>query len=101
MDSATVGIPRNSPDGYFEQVPFSVRISYGGAFVHSANWSVRDQGVRNVSHGCVNMSPADAEWFYGLAKRGDVVDVIHSTAKPDLWDPGTSDWNIRFADWAN
>ena len=60
MDSATVGIPRNSPAGYYEKVPFSVRISYSGEFVHSAGWSVRDQGVRNVSHGCVNISPADA-----------------------------------------
>ncbi len=101
MDSATVGIPRNSPDGYYEKVPFSVRISNGGAFVHAASWSVRSQGVRNVSHGCVNMSPADAEWFYGLAKRGDVVNVINSPVKPVLWDAGMSDWNIPFAEWAN
>jgi lipoprotein-anchoring transpeptidase ErfK/SrfK len=101
MDSATVGIPRNSPDGYYEKVPFSVRISNGGAFVHAASWSVRSQGVRNVSHGCVNMSPADAEWFYGIAKRGDVVNVINSPVKPVLWDAGMSDWNIPFAEWAN
>ena len=101
MDSATVGIPRNSPDGYYEKVPFSVRISNGGAFVHAASWSVRSQGVRNVSHGCVNMSPADAEWFYGLAKRGDVVNVINSPVRPVLWDAGMSDWNIPFAEWAN
>ena len=100
MDSETVGIPRKSPDGYYEKVPFSVRISNGGAFVHSADWSVRDQGVRNVSHGCVNMSPADAQWFYGLAKRGDIVNVIHSAVPPVLWDPGTSDWNLSFAEWA-
>jgi lipoprotein-anchoring transpeptidase ErfK/SrfK len=101
MDSATVGIPRNSPDGYYEKVPFSVRISNGGAFVHAASWSVRSQGVANVSHGCVNMSPADAEWFFGLAKRGDIVNVLNSPVKPVLWDPGMSDWNIAFADWAN
>jgi lipoprotein-anchoring transpeptidase ErfK/SrfK len=101
MDSATVGIPRNSPDGYYEKVPFSVRISNGGAFVHAASWSVRSQGVRNVSHGCVNMSPADAQWFYGLAKRGDIVNVINSPVKPVLWDAGMSDWNVPFAEWAN
>ncbi len=27
MDSATVGIPRNSPDGYYEKVLWDVRIS--------------------------------------------------------------------------
>jgi lipoprotein-anchoring transpeptidase ErfK/SrfK len=100
MDSATVGIPRNSPDGYYEKVPFSVRISNGGAFVHAASWSVRSQGVRNVSHGCVNMSPADAQWFFGLARRGDVVNVVNSPVKPVLWDAGMSDWNMSFAEWA-
>ena len=101
MDSSTVGIPRSSPDGYYEKVPNSVRISYGGAFVHSADWSVRDQGVRNVSHGCVNISPADAAWFFDLVKRGDVVDIVHASVGPKLSDPGMSDWNVPFASWAN
>ena len=101
MDSATVGIPRKSPDGYYEKVPDSVRISYGGAFVHSAGWSVRDQGIRNVSHGCVNISPSDAAWFFNQVKRGDVVDVVHAAVGPKLGDPGMSDWNIAFGSWAN
>jgi lipoprotein-anchoring transpeptidase ErfK/SrfK len=101
MDSATVGIPRKSPDGYYEKVPNSVRISYGGAFVHSADWSVRDQGVRNVSHGCVNISPADAAWFFDLVTRGDIVDVVHAAVGPRLSDPGMSDWNVPFAQWSN
>jgi lipoprotein-anchoring transpeptidase ErfK/SrfK len=101
MDSSTVGIPRNGPGGYYEKVPNSVRISYGGAFVHSADWSVRDQGVRNVSHGCINISPADAAWFFDLVKRGDVVDIVHAAVGPKLSDPGMSDWNVPFASWAN
>lgn len=101
MDSATVGIPRDAPDGYYEKVPNSVRISYGGAFVHSASWSVRDQGVRNVSHGCVNLSPADAAWFFTLVKRGDIVNIVNAKAPPLLSDPGMSDWNIPFGSWAN
>ncbi|HUR51356.1 MAG TPA: Ig-like domain-containing protein [Mycobacteriales bacterium] len=101
MDSATVGIPRRSPDGYYEKVPNSIRISYGGAFVHSASWSVRDQGVRNVSHGCVNISPSDAAWFFDLVKRGDVVDIVHAKAPPLRSDPGMSDWNIPFSQWPN
>jgi lipoprotein-anchoring transpeptidase ErfK/SrfK len=101
MDSATVGIPRKSPEGYYEKVPNSVRISYSGEFVHSAGWSVRDQGVRNVSHGCVNVSPDDAAWFFDLVKRGDVVDVINAIVPPKLSDPGMSDWNVPFSSWAN
>jgi hypothetical protein len=99
MDSATVGIPRNSPDGYYEKVYWDVRISYGGAFVHAAPWSVGDQGRVNVSHGCVNISTANAEWFYGWSMRGDIVDVYNSTAAPNTSDPGMADWNMSWAQW--
>ena len=99
MDSATVGIPRNSPDGYYEKVYWDVRISYGGAFVHAAPWSVGQQGRVNVSHGCVNLSTANATWFYYFSTRGDIVDVYNSGAAPDTADPGMSDWNMSWADW--
>jgi hypothetical protein len=36
-----------------------------------------------------------------LAKRGDVVEVKGSPRKPISWDPGTSDWNIPFSQWAS
>lgn len=99
MDSATVGIPRNSPDGYYEKVFWDVRISNGGEFVHAAPWSVSDQGVTNVSHGCVNISPAAARWFYYFSQVGDVVNVIHSARPPDLGDAGMADWNMSWQQW--
>jgi lipoprotein-anchoring transpeptidase ErfK/SrfK len=99
MDSATVGIPRNSPDGYYETVKWDVRISNGGAFVHSAPWSVADQGNTNVSHGCVNLAPSDAEWFYNFSQRGDIIDIFNTPRQPVRWDAGTADWNMSWADW--
>jgi lipoprotein-anchoring transpeptidase ErfK/SrfK len=99
MDSATVGIPRNSPDGYYEKVYWDVRISNGGEFVHAAPWSVADQGTVNVSHGCVNISTTEAQWFYGFSQVGDVVDVVNSARPPDLGDAGMADWNISWKDW--
>jgi lipoprotein-anchoring transpeptidase ErfK/SrfK len=99
MDSATVGIPRNSPDGYYEKVYWDVRISYGGAFVHAAPWSVAEQGISNVSHGCVNISTTNAEWFYNYSLHGDIVDVYNSSAAPDTADPGMSDWNMSWKQW--
>ncbi|MDQ1704381.1 MAG: hypothetical protein QOF18_747 [Frankiaceae bacterium] len=99
MDSATVGIPRNSPDGYYEQVYWDVRISYGGAFVHAAPWSVAQQGLVNVSHGCVNLSTTNAQWFYNWSLRGDIVDVYNTGAAPDLADPGMADWNMSWKQW--
>ncbi len=38
-------------------------------YVHSAPWSVADQGKRNVSHGCINISPSNAKWFCELRHR--------------------------------
>ena len=99
MDSATVGIPKGSPGAYDETVYWDVRISNGGAFVHAAPWSVGSQGIRNVSHGCINLSTADATWFYGFSQPGDIVDVVHSGVPPLLSDPGTSEWNLTWAQW--
>ena len=101
MDSSTIGIPRGGPGGYYLKVPNSVRISYSGEFVHSAPGTVRQQGRANVSHGCVNLAPADAAWFFSLSKRGDVVTVVGSPRKPLSYDPGTSDWNMPFSQWAS
>jgi lipoprotein-anchoring transpeptidase ErfK/SrfK len=99
MDSQTVGIPRNSPDGYYEKVYWDVRISNGGAYVHAAPWSVGDQGERNVSHGCVNIATDQAQWFYGFAQIGDIVNVVNTPAPPVLSDAGMADWNIPWSQW--
>jgi lipoprotein-anchoring transpeptidase ErfK/SrfK len=100
MDSATVGIPRNSPDGYYEKVFWNVRISNSGEFVHAAPWSVRSQGHANVSHGCVNVAPEAAQWFYGFSHRGDVVNVVGSPATLEPTN-GWGDWNVPWPQWAN
>jgi hypothetical protein len=80
-------------------VAWATRLSYSGTYVHAAPWSLGAQGERNVSHGCINVSPADAEWFFGFTRRGDVVDVVNSPAAPKLTDPGTADWNIPWEQW--
>jgi len=98
MDSQTVGIPRNSPDGYYEHVFWDVAISLGGEFVHAAPWSLGAQGRSNVSHGCVNLSPADAQWFFGFSRLGDVVHVTGSPRQPTFGD-GVADWNTPWDQW--
>lgn len=99
MDSSTYGVPVNSPDGYRLDVNWATQMSYSGIYVHSAPWSVGSQGSANVSHGCLNVSPNNAVWFYGNTKRGDIVQVIN-TVGPTL--PGTDglgDWNIPWEQW--
>ncbi len=98
MVSSTVGIPVDSPNGYDELVYWDVNISDGGEFVHAAPWSVSDQGITNVSHGCINISPANAETFFNFSRVGDVVDVVGSPRPPDLGDHGTMDWNTPWSD---
>jgi lipoprotein-anchoring transpeptidase ErfK/SrfK len=99
MDSATVGIPKGSPGYYYETVYWDVRISNGGEFVHAAPWSVGSQGSSNVSHGCVNLSTADATWFYNWSYTGDIVDVYNGVRPPETGDAGTADWNMSWKKW--
>ena len=93
MDSSTYGVPVNSAQGYKVHVQLAVRIDNSGNFVHSAPWSVGDQGVRNVSHGCINISPDNAKWFYDNFGSGDPVVIKNSKGiynQPD----GASDWQM-------
>jgi len=60
MDSRTIGIPLEDPEGYKLTVADAVRVTWGGVYVHSAPWSVGSQGYANVSHGCINLSPDNA-----------------------------------------
>lgn len=75
MDSSSVGIPVDAPDGYLLDVDYAVRITSRGLFVHSAPWAVNSLGYENVSHGCISLSPEDAEWYFNTVNVGDPVIV--------------------------
>jgi lipoprotein-anchoring transpeptidase ErfK/SrfK len=93
MDSATYGVPSTSPDGYKVHVQLAVRFDNSGNFVHSAPWSVGDQGKRNVSHGCINISPANAKWFYDNFGSGDPI-VVKNSVGSYTQNDGAQDWQI-------
>ncbi len=99
MDSGTYGVPADTPGGYRTTVDVASRISNSGIFYHSAPWSVGDQGYRNVSHGCINMSTENAAWMQSISNRGDVI-VVKNSGGPRLesWD-GIGDWNIPWPEW--
>lgn len=81
--------------GYDLMVPFSVRLTWSGVYYHDAPWSTGVQGTVNVSHGCVNLSPARAETYYNLAVPGDPI-TIKDSPKAGVWGNG---WTYWFLTW--
>ncbi|SEG83969.1 Lipoprotein-anchoring transpeptidase ErfK/SrfK [Thermomonospora echinospora] len=85
--------------GWYEQsVNHAIRISNSGEYFHAAPWSVGSQGSANVSHGCLNLSPENARWYYGIHQRGDVVKLT-GTSRQLEWDNGWGYWQLSFNEW--
>ncbi|HEY2172480.1 MAG TPA: Ig-like domain-containing protein [Mycobacteriales bacterium] len=100
MDSATYGVKKGQPGYYRESVFWDERISNDGEFVHAAPWSTGQQGASNVSHGCVNLSVPNAQWFYAHFGPGDVVEVSNSGG-PQLPVYDTyGDWSVPWSTWS-
>jgi lipoprotein-anchoring transpeptidase ErfK/SrfK len=81
--------------GYDLMVPWSVRFTYSGDYYHDAYWSVGEQGFDNVSHGCVNLSPASAETYYNLAVPGDPI-TIKDSPRSGVWGNGWTEWFLTW-----
>jgi lipoprotein-anchoring transpeptidase ErfK/SrfK len=81
--------------GYNLLVPWSVRFTFSGDYYHDAYWSVGEQGFENVSHGCVNLAPANAETYYKLAVPGDPV-TIRGSPRSGEWDNGWTEWFLSW-----
>jgi len=95
MNSATYGVMPGMPGYYNVLVYDSVKFTNSGDYVHSAPWSVAEQGFSNVSHGCVNVAPGNAAWYYGHSLIGDPITVVGSPLK-GTWGDG---WTIWFLSW--
>jgi lipoprotein-anchoring transpeptidase ErfK/SrfK len=99
MTSAWMGVTDPSDPRYYKlTVHSAVQISSSGEYVHSAPWSVWAQGRQNVSHGCVNASPAFAAWFYRISQRGDIVTVT-GTNRALEWNNGYGYWQLPWKQW--
>ncbi|HEY3715574.1 MAG TPA: L,D-transpeptidase [Jatrophihabitantaceae bacterium] len=85
---------------YSLKVPWSVRLTNSGEFVHAAAWNSGNIGSRSTSHGCTNLTVADAQWFYNFSQIGDVVTYTNTGTSNTMpsWD-GFGDWNVSWADW--
>jgi lipoprotein-anchoring transpeptidase ErfK/SrfK len=99
MDSSTYGVPTNSANGYRTEVDWATQISYSGIYVHAAPWSVGSQGYSNVSHGCINVSTSNGQWFFDNSKRGDIVEIVNTVGSTLPGTEGLGDWNIPWSQW--
>src|SRR5581483_8126669 len=69
MDSSTIGIPRNSPGGYYLQhVMYTQYFRSDGLSIHDNYWS--DNFGEEGSHGCVGLSLDDSKWIWDFANLG-------------------------------
>lgn len=98
MDSTTYGLALDA-GGYQTEVDWATRISNNGEFVHSAPWSLADQGVRNVSHGCINASPENAKWYQQWCQIGDPLEITGTPVPLTQADGDIFDWTIDWATW--
>lgn len=99
MSSASFGLPTSSPYGYApENVYKAVKISPDGIYLHSAPWSVWAQGNTDTSHGCLNLSPDNATWYYQTSQVGDIVQVLNNGG-PTLQEWQNGDWSVPWSTW--
>lgn len=98
MDSSTFGLPVNSPKGYKEYIYKATQISTDGIYLHQLDSTVWAQGNTDVSHGCLNLNKANAQFFYTTSQVGDVVQVINTGGpKLQVWQNG--DWSVPWSTW--
>ncbi|GAB2475991.1 L,D-transpeptidase [Jatrophihabitans fulvus] len=79
-------------------VPWAVRVTTSGEYLHAASWNNR-LGQVSSSNGCTNLSTQDGHWFYDFARLGDVV-VYRNCDGGELqsWN-GIADWNTPWGTW--
>ena len=87
-------------EAYDLEVPYAMRVTYSGEFLHGAPWNSRI-GIENRTHGCINLRVRDAKVIFRRVTWGDPV-ITTGTKRPMEPDNGPgARWNIRYRQWAN
>ncbi|WP_067496772.1 Ig-like domain-containing protein [Actinoplanes sp. TFC3] len=82
-------------EGYVTDIEYAQRLTWSGQYIHSAPWSVGSQGRRNVSHGCVNVSPSNARWLFDKTLVGDPV-TVRGTEDKLAYGNGWTPWDLSW-----
>jgi lipoprotein-anchoring transpeptidase ErfK/SrfK len=91
----------SNPKYHYENVvvPWAVRISNNGEFIHAnpaSNWA---QGRSNVTHGCINLSTTNAKSYFDTAMFGDPVEITGTAVPLSASDGDVYDWAIPWDQW--
>jgi lipoprotein-anchoring transpeptidase ErfK/SrfK len=100
MTSCSVHITcdKSSPDYYDIVLPWDVRITWSGTFLHYSSGDPRP-GHAYGSHGCVHLSYDNARWYYHLSKQGDPVKVTGSPRGKAAGDNGYAGYDVPWHRW--
>ena len=78
MDSLTIGVPREDPQGYYVPNVLFTQYFYGPISLHYNYWRPESYfGNVPSSHGCVGMRYNDAKFFWDFATAGTRVVVYN------------------------
>ncbi len=90
----------NPAYGYVNMPEYwAVRISNYGEYIHANPASTGAQGRANVTHGCINLSTANAQHYFATAIFGDPVEVTNSPTPLTAAHGDIYDWTIPWEDW--
>ncbi|GAB2656397.1 Ig-like domain-containing protein [Saccharopolyspora gloriosae] len=99
MQKNPVEIMDNPRYGYTDvEKKWAVRMSNHGEFIHENEENRANLGKVNTSHGCINLSEADAKAYFDGALIGDPIEVTGAvtTMEPRF---DVFDWMIDWEQW--
>jgi lipoprotein-anchoring transpeptidase ErfK/SrfK len=94
--STTVGI--TGAEAYDLQVPYAMRITSSGEFLHGAPWNPYI-GIANRSHGCTNLTLSSARWVFDRVREGDPIVTRGTGREMEPWNGLGGVWNVPWTEW--